>query len=88
MRIIDTHAHLDHVPDIDNALIRAAQAGVSDIIAVSTDLKAIQRNLELKSSCSAPRIHVAFGVHPGEIKVEELDDTFKFIRAKIGRAHV
>ena len=75
--IIDTHAHLDHVPDIENALKRALETGVSDIIAVSTDLKAIQKNLELKGSCAAPRIHVALGVHPGEIKVEELDETFK-----------
>ena len=86
MRIIDTHAHLDHVPDIDNALARAAHAGVSDVIAVSTDLKAIGRNLELKSSCSLVHIHVAFGVHPGEIKVEELDSTFAFIRANIAQA--
>ena len=86
MRIIDTHAHLDHVPDIENALKRALEAGVSDIIAVSTDLKAIRKNLELKSSCVAPRIHVALGVHPGEIKVEELDETFKFIRANIAQA--
>ena len=83
MHIIDTHAHLDHVPDIENALARAAQAGVTDVIAVLTDLKALKKNLELKRSCSSPRIHVGFGVHPGEIKVEELDETFAFIRANI-----
>jgi TatD DNase family protein len=84
--IIDTHAHLDHVPETEAALERASQAHVSDVIAVSTDLKAIKRNLELKASHRSPRIHVGFGVHPGEIKVEELDETFAFIRANIKQA--
>ena len=86
MTIIDTHAHLDHVPDIEGALERARQANVSDIVAVSTDLKAIKRNLELKESCASPRIHVALGIHPGEIKIEELEETFVFIRAHIREA--
>jgi len=86
MQIIDTHAHLDHVPDVEAALDRAAQAGVSDIVAVSTDLKAIRKNLELKRSRTSPRIHAAFGVHPGEIKVEELEETFAFIRSNIREA--
>lgn len=86
MTIIDTHAHLDHVPDIENALVRAAQSGVTDVVAVSTDLKALKRNLELKKLCVSPRIHVAFGVHPGEIKPEELDETFVFMRAHIKEA--
>ncbi len=84
--MIDTHAHLDHVPDVAAALERAAQAGVSDIIAVSTDLKAIKRNLELKAAHASPRIHVGFGVHPGDIKVEDLDETYAFIRANIKQA--
>ncbi len=84
--IIDTHAHLDHVPDVEKALERAHAAGVTDIIAVSTDLKALKRNLELKKSCASPRVHVAFGVHPGEIKPEELEKTFSFMRANIKEA--
>lgn len=86
MPIIDTHAHLDHVPDNINALARAHEAGVTDIIAVSTDLAAIRKNLELKRTSKAPRVHVAFGVHPGEIKADELDATFAFIREHIGQA--
>lgn len=86
MPIIDTHAHLDHVPDYINALARAHEAGVTDIIAVSTDLAAIRKNLDLKINCRAPRVHVAFGIHPGEIKSDELDATFDFIRENIRQA--
>ncbi len=86
MPIIDTHAHLDHVPDVENALRRALDAGVSDIVAVSTDLKAIKRNLELKKIGFGPRIHTALGVHPGEIKEDELPETFQFIRSQIKEA--
>ncbi len=84
--IIDTHAHLDHVPEIAAALHRAAEAGVTDIVAVSTDLKAIKRNLELKRSHASPRIHAALGIHPGDIKLEELEETFAYIRANIKEA--
>lgn len=86
MPIIDTHAHLDHVPDVDNALKRASSDGVTDVIAVSTDLKASQRNLEIQTNNSSLRVHVALGVHPGEIKVDELSATWEFIRAHIRRA--
>lgn len=86
MSIIDTHAHLDHVPDVELALKRAFDEGVSDVIAVSTDLKAIQRNLAVANNNPPVRVHVAFGVHPGEIKVDELPATFEFIRANIKQA--
>lgn len=86
MSIIDTHAHLDHVPDVELALQRAFHDGVSDIIAVSTDLQAIQKNIAIQTSNPSVRVHVAFGVHPGEIKIDQLPSTFEFIRAHINQA--
>ena len=80
MLIIDTHAHIDQLADINGALKRADEAGVSDIIAVSVDLgsmrkiadiAAIHGSTELALSKAEglttgarPRIHPAFGVHP------------------------
>lgn len=86
MSIIDTHAHLDHVPDVALALQRAFQEGVSDVIAVSTDLQAIQKNLAIQKDNLCVRVHVAFGVHPGEIKVDQLPTTFEFMRTNIQQA--
>ena len=86
MQIIDTHAHLDHLPDVKQALVRAAQAGVTDIIAVGVDLNANKINRQIKMSTQNPRIHVAFGIHPANIKLEEIEETFRFIREHIREA--
>ena len=48
MKTIDTHAHLDHLPNLDQALEEAYQAGVEGIVCVSMDLKSCQKNLEIK----------------------------------------
>ncbi len=86
MTIIDTHAHLDHLPDAEEALKAAYAQHVSDIVAVGVDLAANQKNLELKKSVAHPRIHVALGIHPGNIKAEAVEETLQFIRKNIREA--
>ncbi len=86
--LIDTHAHLDHVEDLPLALDAAVQAGVSEILAVSTDLKAMKRNLEIKKAEGALKIYLGLGVHPGDIKAEELEESYQFIRDHIHDADV
>lgn len=78
--LIDTHAHLDHVDDVEEKLRQAAEAGVSKVLAVGVDLAANRINLEISKECSAPRIYLAFGIHPGNIITEQIDETIKFIR--------
>ena len=43
MTIIDTHAHIDQIEDLSGALIRAHEAGVSDIVAMSVDLDSMKK---------------------------------------------
>jgi len=86
MTAIDTHAHLDHIEDIAQALKDAADAGVSDIVAVGSDLASNKKNLQIKKQASAPRIHAALGIHPGNIKAEEVDECLQFIRDNRGEA--
>ena len=86
MDIIDTHAHLDHLEDVDGALKRAHQSGVEGIVAVGVDLAANKKNLEIKHRTRQPRIYVALGIHPGNINAGEADETFSFIRANIREA--
>ena len=79
MQIIDTHAHLDHLPDFDNAIQRSYQSGVEAIVAMSMDIKSCERNLEIKRTVSAPQIYVALGMHPSEVKFEELETIVELI---------
>jgi len=84
--IIDTHAHLDHLPDVEGALARAREAGVEHIVAVGVDLASNKRNLEIKKKWASPKIHAALGIHPGNIHPGEIEETFRFIREHVREA--
>ncbi len=93
--LIDTHAHLDHVENLDDALAESAKAGVSAVLAVSTNLKAMKRNLEIASSDKGGlaithglKIYLGLGIHPGDIKTEELEESYAFIEHNIAEADV
>ena len=81
--IIDTHAHIDQLADLEGALQRADEAGVSDIVAVSVDLDSMRKIADIANVHTRPRIHPAFGVHPGNIKPEESAGTQAFMRAHL-----
>ncbi len=81
MKIIDTHAHLDHLEDLDQALMNAKDANVDTVIAVSEDLTSSQRNLEISQTKSNPRVYVAMGMHPSEAKRQALNNFKEFISA-------
>jgi len=80
MKLIDSHNHLDQIENVDEALAQASQAGVDMVIAVGVHLQANRKNLEIQQRISSPKIHLAFGIHPGEIKPEEIEETLQFIR--------
>ena len=81
MVIIDTHAHLDHLPDLDLALARADQAGVEAIVAMSMDVASCQKNLTIKQTVTRPNIYLAMGMHPSEANLQEVDHMVDLIRA-------
>ena len=86
MSIIDTHAHLYDVPDIAAALRAAAEAGVSDIILPGVDLASNRRHVEFCSAYTEPRLHLALGLHPGNIISDEIEPCFSFMHAHAGEA--
>lgn len=88
INLIDTHAHLDHVENLDSALEEAHKQGVCGVLAVSTDLAAMKKNLEIKAKFSFPKIYLGLGIHPGEIKPEELEAAYVFIEQSIAQADV
>ena len=84
MPIIDTHAHLDHLPNLDQALINACEANVEAIVAVSMDLASCQRNLEIKNSKQKkPTIYLAMGIHPEKASLQELEPCQQLIRKNV-----
>ncbi len=98
MKLIDSHAHLDHVENLDSALAQADQAGVSAVLAVSTDLTAMKKNLSIKNQyqsttnvqppASSIKVLLGLGIHPGEIKAEDLEESYAFIEENIAQTDV
>ncbi len=68
-QIIDTHAHLEDIPDLDRAIARAEAAGVIKILAMSMDLRSAQ--FTLRASEQFPgKIFPALGLHPWRANAE------------------
>lgn len=74
--LVDSHAHLDFVEDLESALVRAKEAGVKKIISVGTTLEESKRVVDLaeKNSADDFKIWTTAGIHPkdGKDEVERL----------------
>ena len=83
-KLIDTHAHLDEVQDLEGALERAQDAGVRAIVGVGTDLASNEKILQL--AVRFPNFVLpAVGLHPW--RLEEIDPAahLNFIEKELPR---
>src|SRR6201984_719319 len=63
--LVETHAHLDYpdfVPDFDDVLRRATEAGVTRIITIGTSVESSRRAGDLAGK--HPNVFGVIGVHP------------------------
>src|SRR5258708_36793920 len=76
----DTHAHLDY-PDFSEELpqvvARAAEAGITKIISIATNLESSRRVLQIAEQF--PNVFAAIGCHPSDA-AEAPDDLRPFLR--------
>jgi len=80
MNIIDTHAHLDHIENLDQALTNADREGVLGIVTMSVDTASCRKNLEIKQAHDKPHIYLAFGMHPSDANSDGLEECVELIR--------
>lgn len=76
--MIDGHAHLNEIADIDDALGRAVSAGVEAVIAVGMDIGSNRQTLELARRFPG-RVIPAVGYHPWSITAEGIEENLAFI---------
>ena len=86
LNIIDTHAHIDQIEDLPGAMMRAHEAGVSGIVAMSVDLDSMKKVLAIANQYQEPKVYPALGVHPGMVKPELQQTTYDFMRTNIKQA--
>lgn len=87
-KLIDTHAHLDEVKNLDLILVEAKKAGIIAIVAVGSDYQSNIKTLEL-SQKHRRFIYPALGLHPWEVAnlgTFEIDDSLRFIEQNIASA--
>jgi TatD DNase family protein len=70
--VIDTHAHLAALDDPDEAVARAAEAGVTRILTVGTDAEDCRRALALAERHEG--VFAILGIHPHEAGTATAED--------------
>jgi len=87
-KIIDTHAHLDELKNLDLMLNEAKEVGVIAIVAVGSNHQSNIKTLEI-SQKHRRFVYPALGLHPWELanlETSEIDDALQFIEQNIASA--
>ncbi len=79
-RLVDTHAHLEEIADLDESLAAARLAGVAAIVAVGSDGVSNQKVIDIARRYP-DFVYPALGLHPGNLKDSDLEPTLSFIEA-------
>lgn len=85
LKIIDTHAHLDEIEDLESVIKQAKDAGVVAIIAVGQDVASNAKTLEIAELYPGFVYH-ALGYHPWNIKEAEIEANLAYIKTNIVKA--
>ena len=86
-RLVDSHAHLDEIVDVERAIQEAKQVGVVALIAVGQDYESNLKVLELSEKYRG-FVYPALGLHPwnlGTMGVAEVALNLKLIEENIER---
>jgi TatD DNase family protein len=87
-KLIDTHAHLDELSNLDSLLEEAVNTGIIAIIAVGSNHQSNSRTLEISQKHHG-FVYPAFGLHPWELanlKTREIDENLQLIERNIASA--
>ncbi len=80
--LIDTHAHLSDLGDMDGVIERAKNVGIEAIIGVGANLATCKRTLEWADAFPG-YVYPALGIHPTEWSEDDIASTTRFIEEHI-----
>jgi TatD DNase family protein len=84
LKLIDTHAHLDEIKDVEGALARAKEAGIRAVVGVGADLAANEKILDLAGRYPS-FVFPALGLHPWRLNKNDLQANFSLIERELPR---
>jgi TatD DNase family protein len=76
--VIDTHVHLEELPDPGGSIEEARAAGVSAIVAVGQDISSNKKALEIADQFPG-FVYPAVGYHPWRLNADHHERTLSFI---------
>ena len=88
MRLVDSHAHLEDLENLKEAIHRAEAEGVVAIVTMGSDGKSSLWSLEesKKYETENLRIYPAIGIHPWSLNAGNLAEDLRFIEENAYRA--
>ena len=87
-KLIDTHAHLDELENVDLRLQEARENGVIAVVAVGSDYQSNVKTLEISQKHSS-FVYPALGLHPWQLanlESSQIADNLRFIEENIAAA--
>jgi len=87
-KLIDTHAHLDELENVDLLLQEAQENGVIAVVAVGSDYQSNIKTLEISQRHSS-FVYPALGLHPWQLanlESSQIDESLRFIERNIATA--
>jgi TatD DNase family protein len=82
--IVDTHAHLEEIDDLDKVITAAKAADVIAIVTVGSDTQSNQRVLEI-AHIYPGFVFPAIGLDPWHIKTTSIENDLEYIRLNVSR---
>ena len=84
-RLIDTHAHLEEIKNIEQAINEAKSANLIAIIGVGSDYESNVKVLDF-AQVYKDFVYPALGLHPWNLRGSEVDRNLQFVEAHIDQA--
>jgi len=87
MDLIDTHAHLEDLENLEESLERASVAGVIAVITMGSDYESNLWALRAGGAYKGGRLMVypALGIHPWNLDASKIEENIKLIRENVDR---
>lgn len=82
-RLIDTHAHLSDLEDMEGIIRHAKEVGIDAVVAVGANLRTCMETLRW-SEAFPGYVFPALGIHPTELAEDNITATLQFIEARLG----
>ena len=80
--LIDAHAHLEAIEQVEKCIRRAHSAGIKQVVAVGMDLNSNLKTLELADQFPE-MVLPAIGYHPWKVSAEDMEENINFIRERL-----